>query len=522
MTRTGPRSFSRPVARVAVPLLLAVAVLQPGCGGFTRPNVLLVVIDTARADRFSFDGYARDTSPEIASIASEGAVYEQATTPAPWTTPAHASLFTGLYPSAHGADSGHLWLDDERVTLAEAFRDDGYHTLGYIENPCLSKMFNFQQGFETYEEIWKKIPKAAGDMGAGLTNVLIDKWLSWREGNAEARRQPFFVFINYVEPHLPYNPPEPERYRFLSQPIDMQAVDRLRAFKHPEEVRYIMGSVSLSAADLRILSDLYDGEIAYIDRRVGEAVDLLRRRGLLDDTVVAITGDHGEEIGEHHFLDHKMNVYEPLLRIPMVLRYPKAIRAGERIKDPVMLQDLYPTLLDLAGIRPPEAPGSSGGPAGPEARPLPGIRGLAPGAPRGAGAGGAAPDPLISEFARPISFLDVMRESGPGHDISGWDRALVGYRQGDEKLHWASDGRHRLFDLSRDPGEEHDLAPERPDRVAVLARAVETWLSRPGVRPPMGLRGSASPIPPGGGGPPSAGGARPAAPPIPGAVDDAR
>ncbi len=478
------------------------------------------MIDTARADRFSFNGYARDTSPAIAALAKQGAIYERAATPAPWTLPAHASLFTGLFPSTHGADSGHLWLDDERITLAESFRDEDYRTIAYIENPCIGRLSNFQQGFETFEEIWRGATKAGPDPGAEQTNLKIDRWLTWRDGNDDARRQPFFMFINYVEPHLPYKPPEPERSRFLSPPIDSQAVERLSRFHHPEEVKYILGSVTLSANDLRVLSDLYDGEIAYIDRRIGEVIELLRKRGILDDTVVAITSDHGEEIGEHGFLDHKMNVYEPLLRIPMVLRYPPAVRAGQRIKQPVMLQDLYPTLLRLAGLHPPEPPGSSASTGAREAIVLPGVSGVGSDDPRGAPRGKRGPEPLIAEFARPLSFLDVMRESSPpGHDITAWDRALVSYRVGDLKLHWASDGRHRLFDLARDPGEEHDLAAQEPDRVRALAKEVEAWLHRPGVRPPNGLEGKASPIPPNGGGPPTGLGDESPLPPLPGSPD---
>jgi len=479
----------RPDRRVPAILACLAAGLLAGCAGRGQPNVLLIVLDTARADRFSFDGYRRDTSPRIAALASEGAVYERACTPAPWTVPAHASLFTGLFPSAHGTDSGHLWLDEERVTLAEAFRDGGYWTLAYTENPWVGKDYNFQQGFETFEEIWRNVPGEGEDAGAALTNQRVEQWLSWRDGNEEAKHRPFFIFINYLEPHLPYSPPEPERSRFLSTPVDREAVERLRRLKHPDEMKYILGTTDLSPADLRILSDLYDGEIAYADRRIGELADLLRRRGLLDRTVVAITSDHGEEIGEHHFLDHKMNLYEPLLRIPLVVRYPPAVKAAQRIGDPVMLQDLYPTLLALAGIVVKPAGGQDTA-APREAVTLPGVAGLEGGAPRsGAGAhGDGRAGPLIAEFARPVTFLDVIREADPGHDIAPWDRALVSYRIADEKLHWASDGRHRLYDLSSDPGEEHDLAAARPERVRDLARAVETWLARPAARPPLARR----------------------------------
>jgi arylsulfatase A-like enzyme len=221
---------------------------------------------------------------------------------------------------------------------------------------------------------------------------------------------------------------------------------------------------------------------------VGELAGFLKRQGLLDDTVLVITSDHGEAIGEHGFLDHKMSVFEELLRIPLVVRYPKAVPAGQRIREPVMLHDLYPTLLGLAGI--PAGGGAAAESPGPEALPLPGIKGLR--------RGGSRAGILIGEFARPIQFLEVMKQRFPEAQIGPWDRALVAYRSGSDKLHWASDGRNRLYDLERDPLETNDLAAARPERVAALAARVEGWLRRPGSRPPLRLPdASAAPSPPG-------------------------
>ena len=250
-------------------------------------------------------------------------------------------------------------------------------------------------------------------------------------------------------------------------------------------MRFNLGLTTLNGRDLALLSDLYDGEIAYLDRRVGEVIDLLKRRGLLDRTVIVVTSDHGESIGEHRLVDHKLNVYDNLLRIPLLLRYPAAVRPGQRVQDVVMLQDLFPTLLALAGIplpaRPATASVAEGEPA--ECALLPGVS-----APGGEATGrGRGQEPIIAEFARPIQFLEVMQEVLKGADTRRWDRALVAYRVGDEKLHWSSDGRPLLFDLARDPGEEHDLAPSRPQRVAALSARVEAWLRRPAARPPLAL-----------------------------------
>ncbi|HKB07374.1 MAG TPA: sulfatase [Candidatus Polarisedimenticolia bacterium] len=457
-------------------------VLLSGCGGAGRPNILLIVVDTARADRFSFAGYARPTSPEIAHLASEGTIYERAYTPAPWTLPAHASLFTGLFPSSHGADSGHLRLDDEFRTLAECLHDAGYRTQGYAANPWVGRQYGLAQGFDTYEEIRKEGRGGEEDAGAKALNARVERFLEWRGDNPDARRQPFFIFINYLELHLPYDPPEPSGSRFLPAGVDRAAVERLRRFKHPDEVRYVLGLGGPSGDDLSILSDLYDGEIAYIDGRVGDLARFLREKGLLDETFLIVTSDHGEAIGDHGFLDHKMNVFDELLRIPLVVRHPGTVKAGRRIREPVMLQDLYPTLLALAHAPPGQTPGGASGPR--ESFLLPGIDGL--GAPAGP-ARETGERTLVAEFARPIQFLEIIEQRFPEATIGPWDRELVAYRRGDEKLHWASDGRDRLYDLAADPGETTDLAVTRADRVRELTAEVESWLRRPSARPPLRL-----------------------------------
>ena len=489
MQRTRSR-LGRSALLVVVPCLLA------GCGGGERPNILLVVADTARADRFSSNGYGRDTTKVIAALGREGAVYLQARSPSPWTLPAHASLFTGLYPSGHGADSGHLRLDDRLPFLALRLRAAGYKTLAYVENPWVGKDYNFQPGFDTFDEVWRGVHGTEGDMGAAVVSEKVERWLAWRDGNPDARAQPFFLFVNYFEPHLPYNPPEPERSRFLRASADASAVDRLRRFKHPQEVRQIVGRGVLTADDLGVLSDLYDGEIAYVDRRVGELIGSLRSRGLLDRTVVVVTSDHGEMLGEHGLVDHKLTLHEQVLRIPLILRFPPAVAAGQRIESPVLLQDLYPTLLHLAGaVTVPEGPASvvNGSPAEhaspwpSTARPLPGVRGLEAGPPRGS----TDEDPLIAEYARPGEFLEVLKEVAPELDPAPYNRTQVAVLARGWKLIWGSDGRHRLFDLGADPAESVDLSATRAELTKRVAGQAADWLIRADAMPPVG--GPASP-----------------------------
>jgi len=444
---------------VALPLALA------RCGESERPNIVLIILDTARADRFPFDGYARPTAPNLEALAKEGAVYTQAFSAAPWTVPSHASLFTGQYPSLHRTDCGSLRLLDRAVTLAETLQAAGYRTVGHTANPWLGIEYNFQQGFGTYGETWREVPQGSEDTGAGLTNEKVLRFLRWRADNEDARRQPFFLFINYFEPHLPYHPPEPERSRFLRPGVDPERLKRLTKLGHPDEMRYIVGLSDLNDDDMAILNDLYDGEIAYADRRAGEVLSLLREQGILDRTIVAVAGDHGENIGDHHMMDHKLSVHDTLLHVPLVLRYPPRIRAGQSIDTPVQLHDLYPTLLGLAGVPPPQGVTI-------EAVPLPGT-GL-PGAPRPKDAA------IIGEFVGPpVEFIKVMQELFPERDLSRYNRTLVAYRRGGYKLQWGSDGRHALYDIAGDPGEVHDLASAEPARVQEMVRQVQDWLNRP-------------------------------------------
>ena len=425
---------------------------------------MLLVMDTVRADRFTWGGSPRVVAPRLEALARDGTVYRAAFSPAPWTVPAHASLFTGRYPSAHGTDCGALRLPDAETTLAEILRDAGYRTVGYTANPWLGATYNFQQGFDTWGETWREVPEGSPDTGAGLNNQRIERFLRWYAGNPDARRQPFFLFANYFEAHLPYHPPEPERGRMLRPGADAGRVERLSHLGHPDEMAFILGRSDLTPDDLALLSDLYDGEVAYVDRRLGEVFDWLAETRLLDDTVVVVAADHGENLGDHGMLDHKMSVNATLLHVPLVVRYPRGVEAGRRIDTPVQLHDLFPTLLTLAGASPPDGDVV-------EATALPGI----------AGARGRDPQAsIIGEFAGPpVDFLKVMAEAFPGADLSRFDRTLVSYRTGGDTLIWGSDGHHALYRNADDPGETRDLASADPGRVQAMTRAVEAWLRRP-------------------------------------------
>ena len=333
----------------------AAGAAQPGAGA-TRPNVLLIVMDTLRADHVSAYGYPKPTTPSLDRLAREGALFERASTAMPWA-PAHISLLTGLYMTQHGTNAVQRVLDPRAVPLAEMMHGEGYETLAVSNNGWFGRWANLQRGFDHFIEIWQgdrlfnrltlgKIAYAlAGpvltdenEANGPLTNRLIRRWLD-HERDAQ---KPFFLFINYFEPQFFYEPVEPYRSRFLD-PSRREMADwvSLRGInRNPPPVK-------LDAPTRAVLSDLYDGEVSYLDAIVGDLMDSLRDRGILDQTVVIVTSDHGENLGDHDLVEHRTNLYETVLHVPLLVRYPAAFAAGTRVTAPVSLVDVVPTVLAL-------------------------------------------------------------------------------------------------------------------------------------------------------------------------------
>jgi arylsulfatase A-like enzyme len=427
-----------------------------------RPDILLVVIDTLRADHLSCYGYGRETSPHIDRLASEGILYEQSISAASWTFPAHASLFTGLYPSRHDATSQTRTLKGSFDTLAELLDRAGYRTGGFSNNVWFLESGGLQQGFDEFREMWRhqvvedkgiSFDDPAYDMGAARTTDEILAWLDGLEGD-----DPFFVFVNYFEPHLPYRPTRPFDGAFLPEDADAKEVEELRSFYSPREYAYILDIpwVPVDDEGLEILTALYDGEIAYVDSIIGRLVEGLKSRGRLDDTLLVITSDHGEHLGEHHMLDHKLSLYEPLLQVPLILWNPKRIPKGMRIETQVQTHDVFGTLLDFAGVDRESAPRLPFADDG-ERR-------------------------TFAELAYPKIFLDAIDRELPGlgQRTLPFARSLKAVRGPRYKLIEGSDGSVELYDLDADPDESRDLADELPQVVARLKKSLDELDEDPG------------------------------------------
>ncbi len=311
-----------------------VAALALGCGrGAPPPNIVLIVIDTLRADHLGCYGYIRDTSPVLDGFARKALRFDAAFATAPWTPPSMASIFTGLYPTENGvgawiarkalsgAPPRAAVLDASYLTLAESLRERGYQTVGVTANSWIADYLGFSQGFDAFATL--DFGPAAAENRLALETV----------DRAWDRKSPLFLYVHYVDPHE-YQQERPYHDRFAGKPY--------------------AGSYDPA---MRALIDRYDAEIRETDQRIGELLDALRARGLGDDTVVAITGDHGEGFYEHGFQGHGWQLHGEEIRVPLLLRAPGRSARTDVVVSPL---DLYATLLGVAGARvPPGTPSRS-------------------------------------------------------------------------------------------------------------------------------------------------------------------
>jgi len=306
-----------------------------------HPNVVLVCIDTLRADHLGCYGYERDTTPAIDRLAAESTVFADACAASSWTRPSVPSLLTGTYPLQHGLYGleGKLThaLSDASVTLAEVFRDHGWRTAAVVCNPQLDLGNGFEQGFEDYRD-------DSGD--AAEIERRAQTWLDSLDGE-----DPFFLYLHFLDAHWPYPIPDAYATRFGGSSLpELWGAE-------PGRVRDAIneGDRQSTRAELDRLRALYDGGIRYVDDQLALLFASLEERGLADDTIVCIVSDHGEEFMEHGRIGHGHGLQENLLRVPWILHVPG--RRGRRVEHPVGLVDVFPTLLAAAGV---EAPASEG------------------------------------------------------------------------------------------------------------------------------------------------------------------
>lgn len=438
---TGPKR--RAVACAVLGALLstsvAVAATKERHLGSTPSVVVLVSVDTLRADFVSFDGHSPQTTPFMDSLARDGVVFTQAYSTSSWTPPAMGSLLTGLYPTSHGVTTGNIQnlnrivqppLPNALTTLAEVFHQAGYTTIGVPANRHLMASLGFAQGFDDYyrQAAFRPAPGVNREVRRQLEKAFGPLWrYNWKQGKV-------FLWIHYFDPHDPYRPNlswldryAPEYRRNPSAfPANMVMAELHKRFPQPD---------AAVAAKIR---PLYEGEVAYWDRQFSI---LARELGLdADNVLLAFTADHGEEIAEHGNLGHSQSLHEELVRIPLLIRWPAGLPRGKRITAPVSLIDVYPTLVRLAGLHVPAA-----------------VQGRS----LAAEMRGSKPDPK-----RPV-FMELLPPKPH----------LLAMRAGRWKLIRSLDADRtvNLYDLSSDPGEHHDIAATHGALVRSLQRRLAAW-----------------------------------------------
>ncbi len=332
--------------RRATPVILAATLLLVGCATpppveRTRPNVILISIDSLRADHVGAYGYAKPTTPALDTFIASGAMFADSYATSPWTLPSHASMFTGLYPDAHMASRNDSRMDDAVHTAAEAFLAAGYDTQGIVCAPFLRQAYNIHQGFNGYdEEIARtKRPNIRQIKTSESINKKALRYLKKRAANP----QPFFLFLHYWDVHYDYNPPA--KYVALFDPDYDGDIDGANISKRKDLIP------GMDERDLEHIIALYDGEIRYTDDYLGKLLAYLDESGLARDTAVIITSDHGEEFLEHGSTGHTFTCFEELIRVPLAMRIPGVTRAGQVLDTRVENVDLYPTMLAIAGLK---------------------------------------------------------------------------------------------------------------------------------------------------------------------------
>lgn len=428
------------------------------------PNVVLVVIDTLRADHVGAYGHTRPTTPRLDRLAAEGILFERAVSQAPWTAASVASLFTGLYPSVHGLDGGIEW-DESRTTggglpfvaqrtlapgqptLATVLRSRGYRTAGFVSNVYLNAVFGFADGFDVYADdhddysadVWRR--KRRGEQ----TNALVAEWL------AGAPPEPFFLLVHYNDPHWPYDPPAgygaswTAGYGGRLTPANTGLVVESEG----EPIR------DLSAEDVAYLKALYDGEIAYADACLGALLDRLAAQPFARPLLTIVTADHGEEFLEHGSASHGYTLYEEQLHVPLVVHLPGRL-SPRRVAALVQLVDVAPTVLELIGLESGVMPGQ-----------------------------GRSVVPLVTgatEQGEQAAFSEATLRL-----------PLAALRTADDVklITRVSDRPPQLFDLRHDPGERRDLATLEPGVVTELRARLGQWRDgNRGLRAALGLAGA--------------------------------
>jgi arylsulfatase A-like enzyme len=396
----------------------------PGASLAGRPNVILYLVDTLRADDLGAYGSGLPTSPEFDRFAAEGLLFEDTMAQSSWTRPNVASLFTGLHAGTHAVETSVATLASDVTTLAEWLRDRGYATAALVANALVSPDRGFAQGFTTWNPGGRVLHGTPSD-------VLTRKALEW----VETVPEPFFLYVHTLDPHDPYEPGDPDWQHF-----------RAEGYRGERDPRRLVKKRKLEDDELGYLRSKYRGEIRQNDRAFGDLLAGLRSRGILDRSIAIFTSDHGEEFLEHDGLLHRTTLYDEIIHVPLAVRLPAGQPSGRVMEAPFRQVDLFPTLASLLGAKAPEA-----------------VEGT-----------DHSRAWLMADVASPVPE--------PMAQILDGDIRKFAIRSGDLKLivnndtrgYWRTPREIELYDVRSDPGETRNLVDDRP----IAARYLRNLLGR--------------------------------------------
>ena len=453
------RSIARgpkPPLGLLVPALLLLSACRPAPQeDGKRTNVLLIVVDTLRADHLPFHGYSRDTAPALAHLAGESVVFDRAFTVMSHTLPAHVSLMTGRHPGKHQVLSNGWTYDGRFTTLAERLRSGGYSTGAFVSSFVLVATSGLAAGFETYQSPDARSRRVPGE----VTGHRATSWLK------EQADRPFFAFVHYFDTHQPYDTPADAPWPFAA---DAAFETRLRALgvweSSIDEVSEKPITLDGRPLSLPEAVNAYDNEILRVDGLIGRLLATLDETGVSEDTLVIFTSDHGEGLGQHGYYSHGLHLYEEQIRVPLIVRPP--VRWGwkpHHVQSAVSLLDIVPTVLDLVGAE--TDPGFDG-------------RSL-------------IPELLDQASGEPDRWLLLQRRRfsrkalrNRGHRFTSQQTLHVLRGDGPLKYLLTGDGTEELYDVVSDPHERQNLASDRPAEAASLSCAARELLEERTPGPP--------------------------------------
>ena len=408
------------------------------------PNVLLVSIDSLRRDHLSAYGYPRETSPNLDRLAREGVLFRDVVSSSSWTLPSHMTLLTGLAPRDHGATMVGKRLTAGSPTLAEIYSRAGYATAALTSGFYLNARHGFSRGFDLYNDYsigWSETGAGVREITSPSMLQLVEAWLEQWKSNG--RERPFFLFVHLWDVHYNYIPPAPFGEMFIKGPVG-----HLKEQDYMESSRIHRG---MAREDLENLIGLYDGEIRYTDYCIGRILDRMKSLGVLENTLIAVTGDHGDEFFEHGNKGHHRTLYDEVVMVPLIMRFQGRIPAGRVVPEQVRLMDVGSTLLSLSGVRDASAFGAA------QVNRYHAAHDLSPlilGGDRG-------------ELAQLVAFSELY--------LPWRGKELMSARTSSQKIVTDNSGSVEIYDLKNDPGEQRNLAPQMEVAKLPLFQQLVTW-----------------------------------------------